>query len=151
MTLAFAGFLAGFVHVLSGPDHLAAIAPYAVDGKRRAGAQGFGGGSATPWECWERALRSRRGPKVRSTYWPHRVNFERLSRSRMDWRLLYPGAMVDESALGRLNKQIAADLGTSEIPVKIHRGRVLRKMQAKSLAELVRLAARLELPRHTKR
>ena len=31
MTLAFAGFLAGFVHVLSGPDHLAAIAPYAVD------------------------------------------------------------------------------------------------------------------------
>ena len=36
MTLAFAGFLAGFVHVLSGPDHLAAIAPYAVDGKSRA-------------------------------------------------------------------------------------------------------------------
>ena len=33
MTLAFAAFLAGFVHVLSGPDHLAAIAPYAVDGK----------------------------------------------------------------------------------------------------------------------
>ena len=31
--LAFAGLLAGFVHVLSGPDHLAAIAPYAVDGK----------------------------------------------------------------------------------------------------------------------
>ena len=36
MTLAFAGLLAGFVHVLSGPDHLAAIAPYAVDGKSRA-------------------------------------------------------------------------------------------------------------------
>ena len=36
MTLAFAGFLAGFVHVLSGPDHLAAIAPYAVDGRSRA-------------------------------------------------------------------------------------------------------------------
>ena len=36
MTLAFAGFLAGFVHVLSGPDHLAAIGPYAVDGKSRA-------------------------------------------------------------------------------------------------------------------
>ena len=36
MTLAFAGFLAGFVHVLSGPDHLAAIAPYAVDGKSKA-------------------------------------------------------------------------------------------------------------------
>ena len=52
---------------------------------------------------------------------------------------------------GRLNKQIAADLGRSEITVKIHRHRVMRKMQAESLAELVRLAARLEPPRHTKR
>jgi hypothetical protein len=36
MTLAFAGLVAGFVHVLSGPDHLAAIAPYAVRGKTQA-------------------------------------------------------------------------------------------------------------------
>ena len=36
MTLVLAGLMAGFVHVLSGPDHLAAIAPYAVDGKSRA-------------------------------------------------------------------------------------------------------------------
>ena len=39
-------------------------------------------------------------PKVKSTYWPHRVNFERLGRSRLDWRLLCPGPMVDEPALG---------------------------------------------------
>jgi FixJ family two-component response regulator len=47
---------------------------------------------------------------------------------------------------GRLNKQIAAELGISEITVKAHRGRVMRKIQVESLAELVRFAAALDLP-----
>jgi FixJ family two-component response regulator len=44
---------------------------------------------------------------------------------------------------GRLNKQIAADLGTGEKTVKVHRARVMSKMEARSVAELVQLGARV--------
>lgn len=49
-------------------------------------------------------------------------------------------------ASGRMSKQIAAELGNSEITVKVHRASVMRKMQAESLVDLVRMAARLGLP-----
>ncbi len=57
--------------------------------------------------------RGRRGvdlPKVRNTYWPHRANLERLLRSDLDWRLLCPGPMVDQPAIGidRLRISIAS-------------------------------------------
>lgn len=47
---------------------------------------------------------------------------------------------------GMLNKQTAYELGTSEITIRIHRGKIMRKMKADSLADLVRIAARLRIP-----
>src|SRR6266498_2754420 len=46
---------------------------------------------------------------------------------------------------GRLNKQIAGDIGVSEITVKVHRGQVMRKMKASSLPDLARMADQLQI------
>ena len=54
-------------------------------------------------------------------------------------------------ARGRLNKQVGAELGMAEITVKAHRGQVMRKMNAASLADLVNMAARLGLQQPARR
>ena len=48
---------------------------------------------------------------------------------------------------GRLNKQVGGELGISEITVKAHRGKMMRKMRAQTLPDLVRMAAKLQLTR----
>jgi FixJ family two-component response regulator len=47
---------------------------------------------------------------------------------------------------GMLNKHIAAEIGTSENTVKVHRSRAMEKMRAQSLADLVRMVERLKIP-----
>jgi FixJ family two-component response regulator len=53
--------------------------------------------------------------------------------------------VMEQVVAGRLNKQVAAQLGITEITVKAHRGQVMRKMGADSLADLVTMAARLRI------
>ena len=55
-------------------------------------------------------------PKVRDTYWPHRKNYERLQRSDIDWRLLCPGPMVEQPALGLQRLRISIDSLPAPLP-----------------------------------
>lgn len=63
--------------------------------------------------------RGRRGvdlPKVQATYWPHRANWERLAATDLDWRLLCPGPMVDQPALGLDRLRVALDQMPAPLP-----------------------------------
>jgi FixJ family two-component response regulator len=66
-----------------------------------------------------------------------RARFETLSPRERE--------VMTRVVTGRLNKQIAADIGVSEITVKVHRSQVMRKMRASSLPDLARMADRLKL------
>jgi len=68
-----------------------------------------------------------------------------LTTLRTKWAALSPGEQTVARLVvqGLLNKQIAAELNLSEITIKVRRGHVMRKMEAKSLAELVRMMERL--------
>lgn len=77
--------------------------------------------------CWFMAgaalldmdVSERRGvqlPKVKATYWPHAINFERLGRSTLDWRLLCPGPMVEEPAVGLSRLRVSRDVLPVHVP-----------------------------------
>jgi len=71
---------------------------------------------------------------------------EALGELQSRWHTLSMGEreVVDGVVRGRLNKQIAADLGVSEITVKVRRAQVMRKMEARTLVDLVRMYDRLQ-------
>ena len=76
--------------------------------------------------------RDRQRRIVDGDFWRMQNRFETLSPREQQVMLLV--------TVGKMNKQVAGDLGISEITVKIHRGAAMRKMGARTLAELVRMA-----------
>ena len=55
-------------------------------------------------------------PLIRSTYWPHRVNFDSIHQTTLDWRILCPGPMVDQAALGLSRMRISLEGLPVQVP-----------------------------------
>lgn len=119
--------------LLAGHNALINCAGHVADGKRfvELVARIVGGVESLPVGarpvCWFLAgaalldidATGRRGvelPKVKSTYWPHQANLQRLERSGLDWRLLCPGPMVDQPALGLERLRTSLDRLPVEVP-----------------------------------
>ena len=85
----------------------------------------------------EALVRDARARKEKSGILEHRTRLETLTPREREVLALV--------VTGLLNKQIAGELGTTELTIKAHRGKVMRKMGAGSLADLVRMAAKLDI------
>src|SRR3984885_1652975 len=71
---------------------------------------------------------------------------DRMLRKRLESLTAREREVLPWIVSGLLTKQIASEIGTSETTVKVHRGQLIRKMGANSLADLVRMADRLKIP-----
>lgn len=122
---------ADLAEIVSGHDGLINCAGHVADGKAFVGLVDRIVSSVellpTPPVCWFVAGAAlldidpsgRRGvelPLVKSTYWPHRANLERLARSQLDWRLLCPGPMVEQPALGLERLRTSVDRLPVQVP-----------------------------------
>jgi FixJ family two-component response regulator len=81
----------------------------------------------------------------RDRAWLEEEKFTSALRARLETLTPREREVMVRVVAGRLNKQIAYDLGISEVTAKVHRGQVMRKMKASSLPDLARMADKLQL------